>query len=171
MSIKAVPTLAGIYLSPAKGEPMQSVESVLAIASEGLEGDRYQKKQGAWTKIRAETAVRDVSIISMEGFERVRAIMGAEFGPELTRRNLVLRGISPEDLSDLLNKEFQIGSVKMRGAEPCDPCGRPSKLSGIPGYEKVGLLGGLRARILNTARMQVGDVVGPLGIEPRTKRL
>ena len=44
-------TVVGIYLCPEKGQPMQWVAQVTALAGRGLEGDRYALDQGRYSKV------------------------------------------------------------------------------------------------------------------------
>ncbi|MBI2553091.1 MAG: sulfurase, partial [Candidatus Rokubacteria bacterium] len=64
-------------------------------------------------------------------------------------------------LSHLVDKEFRVGEVLMRGTRLCEPCKHLESLTqpGVLG----GLIhrGGLRARILNEGMMRVGDVIRP----------
>jgi hypothetical protein len=46
-----VATLKAIYIAPAAGADMQSVNSVKAISNRGLEGDRYSDDKGHWKSI------------------------------------------------------------------------------------------------------------------------
>lgn len=149
--------IISIFTSPNKGEPMISVPKVRAIQGRGLEGDRYESKTGAWSKVREGDAARDVSIITLDGITRIQELLGPEFKAEHSRRNILVDGISAEELVALVGKDFHLGQVQMRGAEICDPCKRPSMLSRIPGFEKVGDLAGLRASILNTADLEIGN--------------
>ncbi len=129
---------------------MQSADTVQAIAGVGLEGDRYANETGAFSKGKAEK-VRHVTLIESE------AIAGSDFLPSETRRNLVTTGV---DLNPLVGQEFQVGSVRMRGTELCDPCARPSKLSDKPGFkDSFENKGGLRAEILNDGTIQRGDEI------------
>jgi MOSC domain-containing protein YiiM len=58
-------------------------------------------------------------LVEAEEIERFCAKHGRTPDLSLTRRNLVTRGVR---LNDLLNVEFTIGNVKVRGVELCEPC-------------------------------------------------
>ncbi|HEY6184582.1 MAG TPA: MOSC domain-containing protein [Terriglobales bacterium] len=83
---------------------------------------------------------------------------GIEIAPGDTRRNIVTRGMS---LNDLVGQEFHIGEVRIRGLRLCEPCDHLAKLVG---ERKVlyGLVhkGGLRAEILTEGILHVGDAIG-----------
>ena len=111
--------VVAIYVSPVAGEPMQKVESVEAIAGAGLKGDRYCTGEGSYN--RDAQGKRQVTLINAVFFE------GSGFDYADSRRNIVTEGI---ELMWLIGREFCIGDVRMRGVKYCDPCNRPSKLSG-----------------------------------------
>ena len=143
-----------IFISPNEGEPMQELQAVKAIEQLGLEGDRYAGERGAWSKSKRRV-IRQVSLIEQEVIERANTDLKIPFLPGETRRNIVVNNFS---LNDLISREFTVGNVRMRGVELCDPCQRPSVLSGKAGFEELFQgCGGLRAAILNTATIRVGD--------------
>ena len=145
-----------IFISPNEGEPMQELQTVKAIEQLGLEGDRYAGERGAWSKSKRRV-IRQVSLIEQEAIDRANAHLEIPFLPEETRRNIVVSNFS---LNDLIGKEFMVGNVRMRGVELCDPCQRPSKLAGKLGFEEsFSGFGGLRAEILTTGEIGVGDIV------------
>ena len=97
-------------------------------------------------------------MIAEEAIAEANRLAGTDFNFEDTRRNLLVRGI--EDLRELIGVVFEIGGVRLLGIEACDPCDRPSKLSGKPGFnEAFQQRGGLRARVLNDGTFGVGDTI------------
>lgn len=146
-----------IYTCPDKGQPMQAKIQVNAIAGIGLEGDRYALGIGAWSK--ARVTVRHVSLIAVEAIAAANDELETPFSPWETRRNIVTEGI---DLNGLVGKCFTVGGVDMRGVELCDPCARPSKLAGKADFEEAFReRGGLRAEILSSGTISVGDDIIP----------
>ena len=136
-----------IFVSPDKGLPMQSVDWVEAAASTGLKGDRYAEGKGAYSNSKRKT-IRQVSLIEMEAIGRANAEKGTAFTPRDTRRNILTSGI---DLNALVGCKFKIGDVEMLGVELCEPCDRPSNLTGKKGFnEAFQERGGLRAEILTS---------------------
>ena len=143
---------------------MEEVGDCLAIwvLEGGIQGDRYQGKIGAWSKVRVDVP-RDVSLIEAEVIEVVQAELGVSDLARLTRRNFVTRGIR---LNDLVGRRFRIGEngPLLEGVEPCDPCARPGKLSGIEALN-IGLeaalrgRGGLRAKVIETGLITPGDSI------------
>ena len=61
---------------------------------------------------------------------RLRPSWAAESFGDKTRRNIVTRGVP---LIELLDREFTIGGVVMRGIRLFEPCGHLEKVSKIAG--------------------------------------
>ncbi len=95
--------VVGVYLAGAGGLAMRSVQAAVAVASQGLLGDRYQ------------------------------AGTGAEHGVHLqggaARRNVETCGV---DLQALVGRQFQIGEVVLYGNRPCEPCRYLDRVTGQP---------------------------------------
>ena len=145
-----------IFISPNEGEPMQELQTVRAIEQLGLEGDRYAGERGAWSKSKRRV-IRQVSLIEQEAIDKANTHLKIPFLARETRRNIVVSYFS---LNDLIDKEFVVGNVRMRGVELCGPCQRPSKLAGKAGFDELfSGYGGLRAEILTTGEIGVGDIV------------
>ncbi len=79
--------LEWIGLRPARKEPMQVVESAVAIPGFGLQGDR--RCQGS------EGSARQVTIISVEYIDTITRLLKKDaIDPALLRRNLLVSGIN-----------------------------------------------------------------------------
>jgi MOSC domain-containing protein YiiM len=141
-----------IFISPVAGEPMQQVEQVRAITGEGLEGDRYCYARGTFSKL--VKGNRQIALIGARSFTD----SGFEFAE--SRRNIVTEDV---ELMWLIGREFTIGNVRMKGLKYCDPCNRPSKLSGKEKSFKEAFFdrGGLIAEILDGGLIKTGDSVIP----------
>lgn len=130
---------------------MEAVREVEAVAQRGLMGDCYMSGAGSWND--GSPGKRQVTLINARFFE------GTEFTYADSRRNIVTVGV---ELMSCIGREFAVGSVRMRGVKYCDPCQRPSKLSGKPGFaEAFQDCGGLIAEILNSGSISVGDHITP----------
>ncbi len=145
-----------IFIASHEGAPMQEVTHARAIAHMGLEQDRYAGERGAWSKSR-RSVIRHISLIEEEAIEEVNKKLQNPFLASETRRNIVVKNFS---LNDKLGKEFMVGLVAMRGVELCDPCERPSTLSGKSGFkEAFAGHGGLRAEVLNSGLIFAGTSI------------
>ncbi len=145
-------TVVQITIAKAGGEATASTEQVRAVAGRGLEGDRYFNRTGTFSE--SVGTGREVTLIESEAIDNVARDCGRELEYKAARRNIVTRGVA---LNDLVDKEFRVGDVRMRGARLCDPC----KVSFPDADVKQAFVsrGGLRADILNDGVIRVGDSV------------
>jgi MOSC domain-containing protein YiiM len=60
-----------------------------------------------------------------------------------------------------VDEEFTIGEVRLRGLKLCEPCGHLERLTAKPVREPLIHRGGLRAQILKSGTIRVGDRVTP----------
>src|SRR5436309_3408598 len=97
-------SVAAIHLARATGAPMESVDVVEAVAGRGLRGDRYFARQNVSSSTPAPG--REVTLIEMEAIERATEEAGIEFQSSESRRNIVTRGVS---LNELIDREFRVG--------------------------------------------------------------
>lgn len=133
---------------------MESVAEIRAVPGQGLEGDRYFQKQGTFWKPKSDV---EVTLIEAEAFEGLARETNLDLDPSAGRRNIVTRGVP---LNHLVDREFQVGEVRLRGMRLCEPCKHLQKISGKPGI-LGGLIhrGGLRAQILTEGTIHAGDPI------------
>jgi MOSC domain-containing protein YiiM len=146
--------VVSIHIAAVAAAPMKTVAQVKAVAGQGLEGDRYSNKLGTYSN--DPGSGRAVTLIESEAIEALRRDYQIELAAGQTRRNIVTRGIP---LNHLVEREFTIGAVTLRGSRLCDPCAHLERLS-VKGAMR-GLIhrGGLRAEIVVGGRIRVGDMV------------
>jgi MOSC domain-containing protein YiiM len=80
--------------------------------------------------------------------------------PGDTRRNVTTRGI---ELNDLVGRRFRVGEVIAEGVELCEPCQHLQSLLGKPIIRPLVHRAGLRALLVNSGTIRVGDDVEGLG--------
>ena len=139
-----------IYTKPTAGADVQARDSVLAIPGRGLQGDRYAQNPEGGT-----SPDQEVTLIEIENIEGVKQ-HGIHLRPSQTRRNIVTQGIA---LNELVDAEFLVGEVRLRGVRLCEPC---AYLEGLTAKGLVKALvhkAGLRAQILNEGTITVGDEI------------
>ncbi len=145
--------VVSINIAPQAEAPMRSVQEVRAVPGKGLDGDRYFKNEGSFSKPQPD---RELTLIEAEAIEAMKRELDVDYGLSDSRRNIVTRGVP---LNHLVGKEFWIGEVKARGIRLCEPCSHLQRLS----HEKVlpGLVhrGGLRAEILTEGTIRVGQTI------------
>jgi MOSC domain-containing protein YiiM len=141
--------VAGIYLRPEKSGPTSAATEAEAIAGEGLKGDHQVQRDN-------NDPEREITLIEEEALAGLKREDGIDLSPAETRRNILTRGVP---LNHLVEREFRVGEVRLRGIELCEPCDHLQKMT-QPGVLK-GLLhrGGLRAQILEGGRIRQGDAI------------
>jgi MOSC domain-containing protein YiiM len=142
-----------IYIAAAAQGPMQAVAEAVAIPGEGLAGDRYALKLGTFYKPEPDY---ELTLIEVEAIEAIQREYGVELDAGDARRNLVTRGVA---LNHLVDKEFTIGDVRIRGIRLCEPCDHLERLTGKPLIKALRHRGGLRAQILTSGMIHAGDEV------------
>lgn len=146
--------LIGIFVAPGKGADLQALDTVEAVAGQGLVGDRYYQKEGTFSD--KDGPDREVTLIEIEALDALAREYEITLTPAEARRNLLTRGVA---LNHLVDRTFMIGPVQLRGIRLCEPCGHLEKLT-CAGVKK-GLIhrGGLRAQVLQAGKLQVGSAV------------
>ena len=153
-SVSQEGTVVAIYVAPEGAAGMVKVDAVRALVGKGLEGDRYATGVGTYS---AQPGTgREVTLIETEALESLERESGVALDPAESRRNIVTRGLS---LNDLVGQEFRVGTVTLRGVRLCEPCGHLEKLT-RPGV-RGGLVhrGGLRADIVQGGTIRPADLV------------
>jgi MOSC domain-containing protein YiiM len=149
--------IVAIHVASGATEPMRSVSEVRAVPGRGLEGDRYFAGQGTYSA--RSGPHREVTLIELEALEAIQREAGIALGLAAHRRNLVTRGVP---LNHLVDREFLVGSVRLRGIKLCEPCLHMERLSGQPGAcAALVHRGGLNAQVLSEGTVRVGDLVRP----------
>lgn len=149
-------TVVAIFTTSQAGAPMQSRREVQALASLGLQADRYATGVGSFNK-KTGIGNRQVTMMNTRFFD------GTHFTYDQSRRNIFVKNI---ELMRLIGKEFKIGAATFRGIKYCYPCVRPSKLAGKSSLslfeEEFEDCGGLIAEVIEGGLIKINDsVVSP----------
>jgi hypothetical protein len=155
---RAAGEVVGIYISPVKTGPMESLVAATALPGRGLRGDRYAAKAGTFTPRSDRLRGYDLTLIESEALERVRLSDGSRLSAGDSRRNIVTRGI---DLNALVGREFTIGTVRAFGRRLCEPCVHLQRLTNPGVVAGFAHQGGLRADILTEGEIRLGDPISP----------
>jgi MOSC domain-containing protein YiiM len=149
--------VVAIQITPEGAAALASVEQVNAVAGQGLEGDRYFLRKGTYSKKHKPS--REATFIEAEALEALGRDYGLELSGVESRRNITTRGVA---LNHLIGKTFRVGEAVFKGLELCEPCGHLEQLTGRE--VRAGLVhrGGLRAQILESGKVGVGDRIDPI---------
>src|SRR5437868_12945753 len=98
--------LEAIFVGAIKAAPMQQVESVQALAGDGIEGNRYSTGGSALAKGAKPKTGQQVTLIEAEALEAAVRDCNVDIDAARSRRNLLVRGVP---LNHLVGREFQVG--------------------------------------------------------------
>jgi MOSC domain-containing protein YiiM len=151
-------SVVGIFVAPAAGAPMEARDEVEAIVGTGLAGDRYGAAVGTYSGHRIGDDQRAVTLIEREAVAAVRSETGLALEEAETRRNLVTVGVP---LNHLVNREFQVGPVRLRGVNLSEPCAYLEQVVREGLRRALIHRGGLRAEVLEGGSIRLGAAVHP----------
>lgn len=144
-----------IFISPQRGAEQRECERITVEAGKGVAGDRNYGP--------CVYPGQNLTLVEAEEIELFCRQHARSLDLSLTRRNLITRGIR---LNDLVQVEFSVGDVRLRGVELCEPCAalgdRLSDASLAPDRVVKQWLGrgGLRVDVLSN-----GEIARGAGIE------
>jgi MOSC domain-containing protein YiiM len=127
---------------------VESPHSVNCVAGKGIEGDRFFDYKDDFKG--------QVTFFSSEVADALRETMAdAYFDNSAFRRNIIVRGV---DLNALIGKRFRIGGIEFEGTQESKPCDWMESAVGIGARAFLEGNGGLRARVLSTCTLEVGEL-------------
>lgn len=144
--------VVGIYIASTADAPMESLQEARLVEGKGIEGDRYY----AGTGTHSDEECYEVTLIESETVEAMQREYRLECDASEPRRNIVTRGFA---LNHLVNREFQIGEIRLRGLALREPC---AHLMEVTSHKMaIGLMhrGGLGAQVISSGIIHVGDPI------------
>ena len=147
-------SVVSIQIAPDAKGAMENLQEVQAVEGRGLEGDRYCNEVGSYSHNPGPD--REVTLIEIEAVEAMERDYGASLDSRDSRRNVTTRGVP---LNHLVQREFTVGPVKLRGLRLCEPCANLARLTGKDVLRGLVHRGGLRAQVLTGGTIRVGDAV------------
>jgi hypothetical protein len=136
-----------LLVAPDAESPMERVESAAAVAGHGLDGDRYRDGRGTFS---GRGVGYELTLVAAEELDD----LGIAW--ELSRRNVVTRGI---DLNALVGRRFRIGEVECVARRLAEPCAHLERVSGAGLLRPLVHRAGIRADILGGGTVAVGDPI------------
>ena len=179
--IESVPVhtgaVEGLYIAEAAGEPMKELASADVIASRGIRGDRYMKRQGTFSVFRQSIKDpgrrepgRQLTLVAAEGIEEALLSNGIQAFESLGdfRRNVVVRGIPAAVLQSAVGHEIALGDeVVIMAHRPCVPFMYNERKNGRAGLmEATWDVGGLSCEVVKGGTLKAGDTVSILDAYP-----
>jgi MOSC domain-containing protein YiiM len=147
-------TILSIQIAPNASDGLTGLREVKAVAGLGLEGDRYYTRTGTYSDKHDES--REATFIESEALEALERDYHIELTGPGSRRNITTRGVA---LNHLVGRQFRVGEAVFRGIRLCEPCSHMEETSGTKARRGLIHRGGLRAQIVKSGRICVGDDV------------
>ncbi len=134
---------------------MLNVNQIVLEAGKGIFGDRYYNQEGTFSNKGEIEPDRDVTLIEIEKIDALNKEHNLDITAEDFRRNIV---VSNCDLNSLVDKEFQIGEVVLKGLRLCEPCKYLSdKLNNEEVLSQMIHKAGLRAQIIKSGSIDLNS--------------
>jgi MOSC domain-containing protein YiiM len=146
--------VAAIYVSAGPGEPMRLVSTAIAVAGQGLQGDRYFAGNGTYSNNPGDG--RHLTMISAEILAEVAVQKGVLLTAQESRRNILTSGI---DLLALVGREFTIGGVRCVATRICEPCDYLQSITRQGVLRAYAGLAGVRCEIMDGGEIRPGDEI------------
>lgn len=145
-----------LFTAPQAEAELRGVPEVHADAGRGLAGDRYHAGAGTFSNPHARG--HDLTLIERETIDAMRDVFPG-YRAEDARRNIVTTEIA---LNDLVGWRFRVGEVECIGQRLCEPCAHLDRVAVRGALRHLVHRGGLRADVISSGRIAVGDAIEPL---------
>ena len=149
--------IAKLLISKDTQSDMLNVNQIVLEVGKGIFGDRYYNQEGTFSNKGEIEPDRDVTLIEIEKIDALNKEHNLDITAEDLRRNIV---VSNCDLNSLVDKEFQIGEVVLKGLRLCEPCKYLSdKLNNEEVLSQMIHKAGLRAQIIKSGSIDLNSQV------------
>lgn len=137
----------GHHGGPRGNHPVAEPQAIACVAGLGIEGDRYFD--------RGEGALGQITFFDWSVLAAVREHFGLpDLSPTAFRRNVLIEGA---DLPALVGRRFALQGIQFEGTQDCAPCYWMDQAVAPGAHSFLEGRGGLRARILTSGTLRVGD--------------
>ena len=138
--------IVNLLISQDTKSSMEKVNQIILEEGKGIYGDRYYNQEGTFSNKGKIEPDRDVTLIEIEKIKEFNEKFNENITDNDLRRNII---VSNCDLNSLVDKEFQIGNVVLKGIRLCEPCKYLSeKLDNKKVLTEMIHKAGLRAQII-----------------------
>lgn len=140
-----------IFIRPAPGAPPLERGHIEVVAGAGVRGDRYFDAH--------DEPGQNITFLEAEEIEAFAQQSGRSCDAAATGRNIVTRGVR---LNGLVGKTFEVGGLRFKGIELCEPCLNFGKALATEALRPADVIkawvhrAGLRADALSTGTLAVG---------------
>ena len=162
-------SIQGIFIASHASAPMQGLDEATLIEGRGIQGDRYCSSIGTYSCLRAsrlregeQEPGRQITLVSADSVQHTLREQGMTC-PNIgdLRRNVVLQGISGEELLRAIGRVVELGDTcRVVVHRNCVPCMYNERRNNIPGLmEAIWDVAGVSCEVLVGGRIQVGDKI------------
>lgn len=145
-----------LHISGKASAPMQALDQLELVAGKGVVGDRYFLELGTFSKQLAGLPDKELTLIESEFVEAFNREHGFDFDYGDFRRNIVTVGV---DLNALVDQDFMLGDIRVKGIRLCEPCAHLAKLLTPEIMPSLVHKTGLRAQILDDGVLKLNDPI------------
>ncbi|MGK0393632.1 MULTISPECIES: MOSC domain-containing protein [Alcanivorax] len=143
--------ILALYTASQSRGPVENQPAVQLRAGCGIVGDRHYRRNAK--------PEEQITLIESEAIDSFNREYQQQVVPSTLRRNVLTKGV---DLNALEGREFQLGNIRLRGIELCEPCSVVGQLlaGDLTPKQVINALlgrGGLRCEILSSGVVRVGD--------------
>ena len=137
----------------AKSGGIESIDSVIAIEGQGLEGDKITKKKSKKRQVTLMQKEHISVILSLAQEQDQSKINKIEY---YFKRNLL---ISKYNIHNLKGKYFRIGKARFFGTGDCKPCKKIETLLGKSMLDAMQGMGGITASVIESGEIKINDIL------------
>jgi MOSC domain-containing protein YiiM len=150
--------VTSLFIAPASGAPMTAIETAALEAGRGIVGDRYHQGSGTYSdKLHVKGADDwQITLVESEELDLFIAAEGLDLEHGSFRRNVVTAGVR---LNPLVGRRFIVAGVELEGLRLCEPCAYLANLLTDKLMPAMVGRSGLRARILTSGKISVGELI------------
>jgi MOSC domain-containing protein YiiM len=104
--------ISTIYIAAASAAPMKSIEAANLMERIGIEGDRYATSKGTYSGAFLSEPGRNLTLISEDAIRsKMKNLpMKDHFTMDKLRRNIVVQGLTAQDINDMVGREIRMGT-------------------------------------------------------------
>ena len=150
--------IVSVHLASEAGQPMQTLEEIQAVAGKGIEGDRYFKGKGYFSKNKGPH--RQVTLFESEVLETLKRDKDFELSANECRMNIITKGVP---LTHLVGKSFRVGEAVLHGVRLNEPCKHLEQVVGKKVVKHLVHRCGLFAEVIEGGAIRPGNPVSEVG--------
>ena len=147
--MKKVPKVFKIGISKDDGQKINEISEIEVLSGKGISGDRHFRDYNGYKG--------QITLIEKENIDYYNNKYKTKIPYIDFRRNIVTEGI---ELNSLIEKEIEIGTIKIFPYELCKPCLHLEQMvNGKDIIKEFLRRGGLRCEVLVSGKVKNGDKI------------